>query len=693
MKHRIPHVLYFSTNQDRTTRFWDKISLYQLNYRENGLFLGIKPTTGFYNNAADLSLLLQRYQDDMQSLHVIVDLASFPSNCDSANGEKKFPVEYIRDSIISYPEVQFLFDKYGEIQNEDALVKYLFADQVKVRDEYKGQFPTSFWGQVTKKLYADFVLFDWESSANAIELKKVFYRMIAGRDNTFDVSNLRYIIKCWKGISLKVDSRNYSLIQDSRSEHLIICVEEEANQNIFNSYALYKNGYRVLPITSASELSYINQNYSRIPQESRREILIFRDFDLQFEDEGEQVNLIRGYKYFDNEEYEKLKPVQKKVISAGWNDFRARDHFGRNNDYWDKLQSFKIFFITRGPSGSSLSTPTDDEQTTISADHFLLNLIGMQKPISGLYTPFHDFPPVRRRYEQTRQYDVLKTSRKDHNHSTPLDIYDMINIMLRRAEKYYENRKFRLAALVSGEAIEIMNGFHQRLLIKAHFINFRSENAIAMDVVGGDEYVLGKDTTFRIAMIRKEIERLFNGASDSKYANQSINVLNQIYNDCRTFCKEREHFGAEEAFISAMGHLNEGRLPHNLIGDFIKGGNDLFYSIRSSISSYTRVHVEKQIDKLKKDIIEIANSLFDNENDENKKKQYSRLIKKKWDIKVITNKIKLGHGDKEKLLWSSSNNEVATVDNGLVIPKKTGTAVIFAQNQDSLDCYPIRVNY
>lgn len=723
MKHRITNVLYFSTDKKRVDLFWNKVDSNHLNYKGNGLFIGIKPKTGQFKNAADLPLFLQEYEGDLQSLHVIVDLEPLNSIGDSLVDEKRFPIEYIRDSVISYPEVQFLFDKHGTITDTDGLINSLFADKSKVEKEYKGSFPSMNWEQATQKLLTDFILFDWESISDTKVLTDVFYSMIAGRDNTFDFSNLRYIIKYWKGISLKVDSRNFSLIQDSRSENLIVCVEEEANQNIFNSYALYKNGFRVLPITSASELRYINNNVSKIPINSRHEIIVFRDFDLQFEDEGELVNLIRGYKYFTENDYEKLKPVQKKVCNVGWNDFRSSDHLGRNNDYWNNLKSFKIYFITRGPSDPySLTTPTNDDeetQTSISDDKSTLNIVGMSKPISGLYTPFHQFGIIKRRFKETRQFDAFKTSRRDHNHSTPLDIYDMIKLMLRRAEKYYESRKFRLAALVSGEAIEVMNGFHQRLLIKAHFINFRSENAIAMDVIGGDERYLCKDTAFRIEMIQKDVERLYRGTDDSKYANQGINILNQIYNNCRKYCKDKEHFEAENAYISAMGHLNEGFPFSRIIHLF----DNLHQRYLVRCEEELRVILNDLSEKIRK----VQPSLFLGNEDvliknfkghfllKRYRRQYKKLSGQKWpcyhsnEVEINPNgglesaiespvirvpqaelcsdvKLKLclkyhGFSFFKRIIWQSLDNDIASFDGSTLCTHRPGTTLIIAKTR------------
>ena len=126
--------------------------------------------------------------------------------------------------------------------------------------------------------------------------------------------------------------------------------------------------------------------------------------------------------------------------------------------------------------------------------------------------------------------------------------------MIRRAEIYYNNRRFLLAALVSGEAMEILNGFHHRLMIKAYYLQAIAENAISMDVVGANEKYLAKDAQFRVEKIKEDVERFYYGYEETS----SRNVLNHIFSTCRQFCKEHEHFESEEVFLSAMGHLLEG---------------------------------------------------------------------------------------------------------------------------------------
>lgn len=321
---------------------------------------------------------------------------------------------------------------------------------------------------------------------------------------------------------------------------------------------------------------------------------------MQFEDEGGIVDQVRGYKHCTKEEiaeYNKENNEENNeennganYYHEGWTNLLENKDIDDNaNSFWNNLKQNETYFITKGPRFSKVIPPYGNKKSYISDDNATLYISGFQKPVSGLYLPFHKIRAIEKRFSSTRQMGVFATARNKHDHSTPLDIYDMINRMLKRAERYFDDGRYRLAALISGEAIELMNGFHQRLMVKANYINARAENAIAMDIVGGDEEALAADALFRIGMIKDDINRIYltediqkrnrkkgtnaenkDGQETNKEHNvgnkrkpasdiRSVNVLNLIYNECRNFCKEHEHFVSEDRFLSAIGHLNEGR--------------------------------------------------------------------------------------------------------------------------------------
>ena len=161
-------------------------------------------------------------------------------------------------------------------------------------------------------------------------------------------------------------------------------------------------------------------------------------------------------------------------------------------------------------------------------------------------------------YFWLHQLYSLKTGRADHDHGVPLNVYDMVKEMVDRAKLYYEEKKYTRAAIISWEAIEVMNGFHEALTLKAYHIYALCDNAIAMNVLGGKDEELTEDTRFRVRRIRSDVNRiLYRHQNNDERQKFAKNALNQIFNDCRAFCKEKEHYGSESVFISAIGHLND----------------------------------------------------------------------------------------------------------------------------------------
>ena len=191
----------------------------------------------------------------------------------------------------------------------------------------------------------------------------------------------------------------------------------------------------------------------------------------------------------------------------------------------------------------------------------VLLLYGIQKPIEGIYVSMQDFKPVRNRYKKT-VYGILRKKKNFYRmsikreevggHGCPLDIYGIVRSMVNRAELYYRFGRPRLAALVTGEAIEILNGFHMSLMKQAYYIKAVSENAMAMSLLGGDEGILSDDLLFRMRKVREEVNRLVQDNEDRE------NLLMNIYNDCRLFCREKEYLDAADDALSYMMRDKEG---------------------------------------------------------------------------------------------------------------------------------------
>ena len=588
MRHRIPKLLYFSLDEERISWFWSWVGRDRFNYSKSSIFLKAEGNDSFHH-AADLSLFLNQYEGNLQSLHIIVDLESF-QDCSQ--------MDILRDTVIEFPEVQFLFDK--RYRSDKDLISLLFPKDEM--DAYLDSFSAedkkqieNLWGSIIKGIDNDLLEVRLDNPDEEYEPSIIFGRIINGYDNTFDASNLRYAIKYRKYLHLKVDhNRNFEKIQDSRFNHLAICVEEEVRQNVFNSYALYVNGFRVFPVSTRVELEFVNKKSDDESPlfhslQNRVEGIIVRDYDLQFEDEDQQpVDEIRGFRFCEEHDLKQDSAFSMQVgrknlqfYKNGWNDLRDK-YNGHVNKYWHSIKErFPMYFITKGPKHSDIIHPErlKDRTMLISSDGQQLVLPGFTKPVCGLYCPFQGLPEVWSTYADTR-YSVsgdgskyeIKTARKEHDHSTPLDIYDMANNMIRRAESYYSEKRYLLAALVSGEALEFLNGFHHRLMIKAYYIQAIAENAIAMDVVGGNEHYLAKDAAFRVEKIKDDVARFYYHMEE----NSSRNVLNQIFSTCRQFCQKNEHFESEEVFIRAMGHLLEGLTIKRLFKNIGKSVFKLF---------------------------------------------------------------------------------------------------------------------
>ena len=126
--------------------------------------------------------------------------------------------------------------------------------------------------------------------------------------------------------------------------------------------------------------------------------------------------------------------------------------------------------------------------------------------------------------------------------------------MVHRAQWYYEKGRYRLAALVAGEALEVLNGFHKSLMNKAYYIQAVSENAMAMSLLGGDEGVLRKDVSFRLnKKVKDDVNRMISNDEEYKY-----NLLYNIFNDCMLFCQQKEYFDAADEALSIMVNEKDG---------------------------------------------------------------------------------------------------------------------------------------
>lgn len=613
-------LLYFSLDKEARTLFHQYAEKSRAVYKHSFQLVDKKSELCEYSHASDLMVILENVErrDETDHLFVIIDYLSLcATNGKSAEeyDSLQSAADIIRRAIIKYPDILFLFDESGAVmKNESGNIipaKYDFLDFLFDCRDIK-----SICKKESMSLRKELHQFNVRDNSDP------FFFISRDRDNLFDGSNLRWCVKKALYDTIRVERENFRFIQDSRANHLAFCVEKESSQNKFNSYALYANGFRVTQVLSAEELKYLNgQLKDKVQKDGKSETveptndeaikefikpdIVVRDFDLQFNDINtsikkesystpnssqitfniNEIDKIRGAKFFDNESYrlenntEEANKSKEVVNDSCLNKWRIIEE---RNPYWSSFINVPFYYVMAEEEAISIIK----ENKTSSENPLFLglkdstefqNLPGIIKPVSGLYSSFRRFAEVQERVislrkkekeakegtetivgqepkeEMKKEKYSISRKRKNHDHSKPLDVYDLAKSMVQRALKCYNNENYVRAAVIASEAIEVMNGFHLSLTIEAYGIKAKAENAIAIDIFGGSEKELCKDACVRIDMIKKDIARLLSANKE-----QSINVLSQIFSDCRNYCKEKEHFESEDVFIAALAEQNEG---------------------------------------------------------------------------------------------------------------------------------------
>lgn len=479
----------------------------------------------------------------ISSLFIIIDYVSL---CGRSTDDWDKNAEIIQNIILRFPEVNFVFDEHSKSKEN---LSFSFLDFIIPQNKFYYKTPEA-KGKVielketAKKMVMFMHQFDLAEKENAL-IKLCYFQ-----DNLFDASGLRFLLKIKKYENLHAGTHNFKRVQYSRFEHLALCVEEERSQSLFNCYACYANGYRSLPVITAQGLELANK--------SLKPNIVLRDYDLQFPDEPEgdtdAIKYIRGWSHVDDR-WEKCTKDSKY-----WKDL---DYSIVNDDNDNNDKTPQVFYVTKGEFKMDLSLKGHNQQRIELKSKKLfdeLSIPGIQKPIAGIFAPFHKIDSIRKTCENSLDKDNINTKRKKGGHGVPLDIYYDVKSMVERAEQYYEEKRFIHSAILAQEAMEIMNGFHEALMMSAYRRKAMAENAIAANILGGDERQLRDDTRYRVYhIIEPDIHRLIRSESMShkEEREKSKNILNQIYVDCRKLCQAKEHFLAEDCFISAMGHLNE----------------------------------------------------------------------------------------------------------------------------------------
>lgn len=580
-------VLYFSVNCQHVKGFnsWAE---------EQNIIKPIKWLDDILPNPVlnDLPKIIEN-QKNKDRLIVIIDYLSLITEivdereCDEI-------ASLVRLTILQYPEVDFLFDQTDVPDDWLSGIEFLLGKK-RESDELS---------QVAQ----GFHIFRKDDG---------FVFSLLRFDNLFDGSNLRWAVrtKYYRNLELENEGGNFEKLQTARKNSLSIVVDDEPRQSRYNGYALYASGYRVILIHTARMLLALNDCIEKgifsKPQ------IVVRDFDLQFPDASkkkdydEETNKYHNTISWDNN-WKTIKEKEGKVANLlqfsnkdvpkmidSIRDYRFYGENSLSNSwedlYSDRTMSSPFWGWTDDTNGHRtyvyvVTNGHDMMHINHSKYHIWrikdkwLEVQGIEKPVSGLYYPFFTKlkdetgnPIIRNHFEKSTRYGLrqgrkyaINKKRREHNHGVPVDIYNVVSEMQHRAEKYYEEERFVKAALLAEETIELLNGFHYQMMIKAFQLKFLAENSIAMNVIGADERQLVMDAEMRIKYIKEDIRRIvypLNKGGKQNWITDIITlfrrrkkeheILSHIFSDCRDTCRNNEFFDVEAVFIREMAHLDQ----------------------------------------------------------------------------------------------------------------------------------------
>lgn len=459
----------------------------------------------------DLSVGISSIDVAPGEVKIIIDYLSF---VDKASWKKYSQV--VRDAIVSYPEYDFYFDVTYK-QNDDANIISFIINEAGVSDNDKER--------ISQKI--DISIHEFNTTERA--KLNAYHKIVRGKSNSFDASNLRWASMEIKYILQGQRGRNYKQIQESRNSNLASCVHSDDKSAILLCYLLFANGYRAIPVSSTYEL---NRNCGNVP-------LIIRDWNLLFANE------------------DRISGENARPAILGYNKIKDDNIELVESDYWDWGE--KYFFLSC-EYGKNLKIAAD--KIIVNEKNIVESLPGTVYPtINGIYK---DLTSILQRNIISESSSNFERENVSINKS--IDTQKMIQEMNERANKYYEQKYYVYSALVARMALELNNGFFQTLSAKSIYTLSLAENAIAVNNLLGDEELIAEDAKIRIKCIEKEVKRLLNETASTA----SSNLIHQIFSDCRYYCKEKERFKSEDVFISEMAHINDGFSITHLLRDGFK---------------------------------------------------------------------------------------------------------------------------
>lgn len=622
-------ILYFSINQNHCKQFYN----WAQGIYEECHFVKLDEDFVF-KSPKDLSVVLSSFENP-DDLYVIIDYLSLFTNYKELTESAKI----IRSTILQYPEVDFLFDQSGVDDNWISGIEFVLGKSrnnievsMKVvqgfhifRNDDSHPF---FFTELDYDNLFDGTNFRWA-------IRKVYYDKLNVNKENFKIpqehrrDNLAYVIDDEPGQSrfnsIALYASGFRVIPVHTARMLM-------SLNIFvNSYGSAQDILTPKVIVRDFDLQFPDarklKDYSsdapysfyNVPQWDDKWNLTIEDVTIdQIGCYDKMIDYIRDYRYYGENEEKKqpstekhwalasddeinkfwckrLKYTQKTTKPNSSRPFWRKILWRRNKqdsqnstNICSETEPIYTFVVTNGHDRMRIDSANIFHPKKINIEDGWLEISGMQKPVSGLYYPFFfklrdekgnciietNFVDTRYK-EDDIEYEIDK-KRANHNHGVPLDIYDTILQMQHRAEKYYEQEKYVKAAVLAQDIIELLNGFHHQMMIKAYHLKTMAENAIAMDVVGADERELVLDALYRVKLVKDDIHRMVYPLYKQpgiiiKYQRRKKErqLLGHIYSDCRKACHDNEYFDVEAVFISAMAHVNDGFAPVDIFLEFI----------------------------------------------------------------------------------------------------------------------------
>jgi hypothetical protein len=181
-------------------------------------------------------------------------------------------------------------------------------------------------------------------------------------------------------------------------------------------------------------------------------------------------------------------------------------------------------------------------------------LRGISKPVNGIFA-FHQIESIKKVFDESLENpaSVLNINRDEGGHSVSPFITHIAESLLSRSRAYYQNGMYMLSAIMAKEATEILNGFHLMMMLESIYWHTLAETSLVNNILGIDENMIAKNTAKRLYYVKKQVIRL---TQNNKRARS--NVLNQIFNDVRQLCHEKELFKAADIAFNELVNIRYG---------------------------------------------------------------------------------------------------------------------------------------